>query len=173
MCVYTASIVSTPLFLQSQCQRVISFVADVHLHSHYSRATSRDLTPENLHRWSELKGIDLVGTADFTHPEWLAQIKEKLEPAQEGVFRLKPNLARPVDDETHASCRCDVHFLLTVEISSIYKKNGRTRKVHNVVALPDFASVDALNRRLAAIGNLKSDGRPILGLEKRGGTPPH
>jgi uncharacterized protein (TIGR00375 family) len=145
----------------------VSFVADIHLHSHYSRATSRDLTPENLHRWSALKGIDLVGTADFTHPEWLAEIKEKLEPAQQGVFRLKPNLARPVDDDIHASCQRDVRFLLTVEISSIYKKNGRTRKVHNVVALPDVASVDALNRRLGAIGNLKSDGRPILGLDSR------
>ena len=145
----------------------MSFIADLHLHSHYSRATSRDLTPENLHKWSALKGIDLVGTADFTHPEWLAQIKAKLEPAEEGVFRLKQPLARPVDAVIYPSCRRDVRFLLTVEINCIYKKNGRTRKVHNIVSLPDFSSVDALNRRLATIGNLKSDGRPILKLDSR------
>ena len=145
----------------------MSFVADVHLHSHYSRATSRDLTLENLHKWSALKGIDLVGTADFTHPQWLAQIKNKLEPAEDGLFRLQPAVARPVDDDVYVSCRRKVRFLLTVEISSIYKKNGRTRKVHNIVALPDFTSVDELNRRLGAIGNLKSDGRPILGLDCR------
>tara|TARA_Y100001960_G_C14699019_1_gene840555 strand:- start:166 stop:915 length:750 start_codon:yes stop_codon:yes gene_type:complete len=145
----------------------MSFVADVHLHSRHSRATSRDLTPENLHRWSALKGIDLVGTADFTHPEWLAEIKQKLEPAEDGILRLRPDLARAVEDELYPSCRREVRFFFTVEISSIYKKNGRTRKVHNVVALPNFAAVDELNHRLAAIGNLNPDGRPILGLDCR------
>lgn len=145
----------------------MSFVADVHLHSRHSRATSRDLTLENLHRWSALKGIDLVGTADFTHPEWLAEIKQKLEPAEDGILRLTPDLARVVEDELYPSCRREVRFLLTVEICSIYKKNGRARKVHNVVTLPDFAAVDKLNRRLAAIGNLNSDGRPILGVDCR------
>ena len=145
----------------------MEFVADIHLHSRWSRATSRDLNPENLHKWSQLKGIGVVGTADFTHPEWLAELKEKLEPAEEGLFRLRPDLAKPVDGQVPPSCRGEVRFLLTVEISSIYKRGGRTRKVHNVVCLPGFDAVDDLNRRLSAIGNLGSDGRPILGLDSR------
>ena len=143
------------------------FVADVHLHSRHSRATSKELNPENLFKWSALKGVNVVGTADFTHPEWLAELKEKLEPAEEGLFRLKPEIAAPVEAELPATCRGEVRFLLSVEISSIYKKNDRTRKVHNVVILPDFAAADELNRRLGAIGNLKSDGRPILGLDSK------
>ena len=145
----------------------MEFVADIHLHSRWSRATSRDLNPENLHKWSQLKGIGVVGTADFTHPEWLAELKEKLEPAEEGLFRLRPKLAAPVDGQVPRSCRGEVRFLLTVEISSIYKRGGRTRKVHNVVCLPGFDAVDDLDRRLSAIGNLGSDGRPILGLDSR------
>ena len=145
----------------------MEFIADIHLHSRWSRATSRDLNPENLHKWSQLKGIGVVGTADFTHPEWLAELKEKLEPAEEGLFRLRPDLAKPVDGQVPPSCRGEVRFLLTVEISSIYKRGGRTRKVHNVVCLPGFDAVDDLNRRLSAIGNLGSDGRPILGLDSR------
>jgi uncharacterized protein (TIGR00375 family) len=145
----------------------VRFVADVHLHSRHSRATSKELNPENLFKWSALKGVNVVGTADFTHPEWLAELKEKLEPAEEGLFRLKPEVAAPVEAELPNTCRGAVRFLLSVEISSIYKKNDRTRKVHNVVILPDFASADELNRRLGAIGNLKSDGRPILGLDSR------
>jgi uncharacterized protein (TIGR00375 family) len=143
------------------------FVADIHLHSRWSRATSRDLTPENLHKWSMLKGIGVVGTADFTHPEWLAELKEKLVPAEEGLYRLRPELLDDVEEEVPPSCRREVRFLPSVEISSIYKRGGRTRKIHNVVCLPSFDAVDALNRRLGAIGNLKSDGRPILGLDSR------
>lgn len=143
------------------------FVADVHLHSRYARATSRDLNPENLHLWSALKGITVVGTGDFTHPAWLAELQEKLEPAEEGLYRLKAPWRQPVEAQIPPSCLAEVRFLLSVEISSIYKKNGRTRKVHNVVVIPGFEQVEALNRRLGAIGNLKSDGRPILGLDSR------
>ena len=143
------------------------FVADVHLHSRYAMATSRDLNPENLHRWSALKGVDLVGTGDFTHPEWLRELKRKLEPAEEGLFRLRQKWRRPIEAELPASCQRQVRFILSVEICSIYTKHGRTRKVHNIVLLPSFDRVTALNKRLAAIGNLKSDGRPILGLDSR------
>ena len=145
----------------------MNFLADIHLHSRWSRATSRDLTPENLHMWSMLKGISVVGTADFTHPEWLAELKEKLVPAEDGLYRLHADRLDPVEEEVPPACRREVRFLLSVEISSIYKKNGRTRKVHNVLCLPSFDAVDKLNRRLGAIGNLKSDGRPILGLDSR------
>lgn len=143
------------------------FILDIHLHSSHSRATSRDLTPENLHRWSALKGLTVVGTGDFTHPAWLEELKTKLEPAEEGLYRLKSACRAPVERDLPTTCRGEVRFLLSVEISSIYKKNGRTRKVHNLVLMPDFASVERLNRRLGEIGNLKSDGRPILGLDSR------
>ena len=143
------------------------FVADVHLHSRYSRATSRDLTPENLHKWAALKGVHVVGTGDFTHPEWYAELQEKLEPAEEGLFQLIPSLRDSVEAQLPSSCRHPVRFALSVEISSIYKKGDRTRKVHNVVLMPDLGAVEGLNRRLGAIGNIKSDGRPILGLDSR------
>ena len=143
------------------------FVADVHLHSRFSMATSRDLDLENLHLWSALKGVDVVGTGDYTHPEWLRELKRKLEPAEEGLLRLKKKWRHAVEAELPASCQRQVRFILSVEISSIYKKNSRTRKVHNVVLLPSFDCASRLNKRLGAIGNLKSDGRPILGLDSR------
>jgi len=143
------------------------FVADVHLHSRYSRATSRELNPENLHKWAALKGVDLVGTGDSTHPEWVAELKEKLEPAEDGLFQLRSELRDSVEADLPALCRNPVRFVLSAEISSIYKKNDRTRKVHNLVLLPDLDSADELNRRLGSIGNITSDGRPILGLDSR------
>ncbi len=143
------------------------FVIDVHLHSRYARATSRSLNPESMHQWSALKGVDVVGTGDFTHPEWFAELQQQLEPADEGLFRLKESWRGPVDQALPPSCRRPVRFILSVEISSIYKKNGRTRKIHNVVILPSFDAVARLNQRLGAIGNLASDGRPILGLDSR------
>lgn len=141
------------------------FVADLHIHSRYARATSRDLNPENLYKWASLKGITVVGTGDFTHPAWFAELQEKLEPAETGLYRLKAPLRAAVDRTLPESCHQDIRFLLSVEISSIYKRHGRTRKVHNLVLLPDFDHAAEFNRRLGAIGNLKSDGRPILGLD--------
>jgi PHP family Zn ribbon phosphoesterase len=129
------------------------FVADLHIHSRYARATSRDLNPENLHKWAALKGITVVGTGDFTHPAWVEELQAKLEPAEAGLYRLKAPWRQVVEQALPPSCRQDVRFLLSVEISSIYKKHGRTRKVHNLVMLPDLASVEAFNRRLGAIGN--------------------
>lgn len=143
------------------------FVADVHLHSRFSRATSRALNPENLYKWSALKGVNVVGTGDFTHPEWIEELKDRLEPAEEGLFRLKPALQAAVDEDLPERCRGTVRFVLSTEISVIYKKNDRTRKVHHVVLMPDFEAVGRLNGRLGDIGNLKSDGRPILGLDSR------
>jgi len=143
------------------------FVADVHLHSRFSRATSRQLNPENLYKWSALKGVNVVGTGDFTHPEWIGELKDRLEPAEEGLFRLRPALRAAVDEDLPERCRGTVRFVLSTEISVIYKKNDRTRKVHHVVLMPDFEAVERLNARLGDIGNLKSDGRPILGLDSR------
>ena len=142
-------------------------MADVHLHSRFSRATSRQLNPENLYKWSALKGVNVVGTGDFTHPEWIEELKDRLEPAEEGLFRLKPARRAAVDEELPERCRGTVRFVLSTEISLIYKKNDRTRKVHHVVLMPGFEAVERLNARLGDIGNLKSDGRPILGLDSR------
>ncbi len=142
----------------------MQFTTDLHVHSRYARATSPDLNPENLHKWAALKGITVVGTGDFTHPAWFAELQEKLEPAEEGLYRLKNPWRQAVEQEVPPACRREVRFLLSVEISSIYKKNGRTRKVHNLVMLPNLERAEAFNRRLGAIGNIKSDGRPILGL---------
>ena len=143
----------------------MSFIADLHIHSRYSRAVSKDMVPESLYRWAQLKGITVVGTGDFTHPGWFTELQEKLEPAEPGLYRLKPELAAPVDAEIPASCRADVRFMLTSEISSIYKRHERTRKVHNLIFAPSFSAVGNMTERLARIGNLHSDGRPILGLD--------
>ncbi|MBT7455620.1 MAG: AAA family ATPase, partial [Gemmatimonadetes bacterium] len=103
------------------------FVADIHLHSRFSRATSRDLNPQSLYQWANLKGITVVGTGDFTHPVWLQELKDTLEPAEEGLYQLRQEHRDEVDGQIPASCHGDVRFMLTVEISTIYKKRDRTR----------------------------------------------
>lgn len=142
----------------------MQFIADLHIHSRYSRACSRDLTPENLCRWGQLKGINVIGTGDFTHPLWVEELQEKLEPADNNLLILKKGLW---PDNVPQSCRGEVNFLLSTEISCIYKKDGKTRKIHALVFVPDFASALRLNSTLAKIGNIRSDGRPILGLDAR------
>ncbi|OGW57200.1 MAG: DNA helicase UvrD [Nitrospirae bacterium RBG_16_43_8] len=140
------------------------FIADLHMHSKYSRATSRDMTPENLWKWSQLKGITVLGTGDFTHPQWLSEIKEKLGNSGNGLFRLKKKYW--VND-IPASCSSEMYFMLTAEISCIYSKNGRLRKIHSIVLAPDFNAAEKINSRLSKIGNLSADGRPILGLDAK------
>jgi len=132
----------------------MKYIADFHLHSKYSRATSKDMDLENLDKWAKIKGIKVLGTGDFTHPEWFKILKEKLEPAEPGLFKLKNS-----DSETR--------FILTVEISCIYSKGGRVRKIHIIVFAPNFDVVEKINTHLGWIGNLKSDGRPILGLDAK------
>ena len=145
----------------------MQFIADFHIHSRFSMATSRDCNPENLHKWAKWKGLTLVGTGDFTHPEWMEEMKEKLEPSGDGqgLYRLKPGFEDreiadlPGDDEL------PVRFIVSGEISSIYKKNDKTRKVHSLILLPSLEAAEKVNKRLDAIGNIRSDGRPILGLD--------
>ena len=143
------------------------FHADLHLHSHYSRATSKNLNLEHLYKWAQLKGIRVVGTGDFVHPGWMDELEEKLQPAEEGLFRLKPEHERAMQDQVPAACRAPVRFMLTVEISNIYKRLGRVRKVHNILLAPGFEAARGIQARLDAIGNIRSDGRPILGLDSR------
>ena len=123
-------------------------VADLHLHSHFSRATSKDLTLEQLWRWAQLKGVSLIITGDIAHPGWLKEIRQKLEPAEGELFKLKDEISKPLLATVPPPCRSDVRFLLGGEVSNIYKKTGATRKVHHMLYLPDLASVERLQARL-------------------------
>ncbi|MBC8530686.1 UvrD-helicase domain-containing protein [Gehongia tenuis] len=138
------------------------YIADLHIHSKYSRATSGEAVPEYLDLWARKKGIGLMGTGDFTHPAWRAELREKLIPAEEGLYVLKEERRLPGFEDRETP-----RFVVTGEISSIYKKNGRTRKIHNVILLPSLEAAEALSGKLEAIGNIHSDGRPILGLDSR------
>lgn len=140
---------------------------DVQIHSKYSRATSRNADIDHLALWARKKGITVVGTGDFTHPAWLAEIKDKLVPAEPGLFRLRPDLEAWVDEQAPAACSGPVRFMLEVEISTIYKKDGKVRKIHHLIFVPDMDAADRLVAALSKIGNLASDGRPILGLDSR------
>jgi uncharacterized protein (TIGR00375 family) len=143
-------------------------VADLHIHSRFSRATSPSLDFPVLFRGALEKGIQLLGTGDFTHPGWMGEIEEQLEPAEEGLFKLKPALARAARQGVARACAsADVRFVLQVEISNVYRKDGRVRKNHNLVYVPSLAAARGLNARLAKLGNLASDGRPILRLDAR------
>ena len=137
-------------------------IADLHLHSRYSRATSADCDAPHLELWARMKGVALLGTGDFTHPKWRQELQEQLEPAEEGLYTLKEGERLPCPVAGPAP-----RFVLSGEISTIYKQDGKTRKVHHVILLPGLEEAEALARRLEAIGNLHSDGRPILGLDSR------
>jgi len=126
----------------------MEFIADFHIHSKYSRATSRDMDTQHIAEWAKSKGITLMGTGDFTHHLWLEELKANLEDLGNGLFKYK-----------------DVYFILTVEISSIYSKKGKTYRIHNVIFSPSFKTTDKINAKLSQRGNLASDGRPILGLD--------
>lgn len=140
-------------------------VADLHIHSPYSRAVSKEMTLENLDYWARLKGIAVMGTGDFTHPAWIKEIKSKLEPAEPGLYTLKivPSLASTAREAKLGTTR----FVLTVEISSIYSKGGKTRRIHNLIFAPSIETAEKINAALGWQGNLKSDGRPILGLDAK------
>src|SRR5210317_2636728 len=145
----------------------MKFIADLHVHSKFSRATAKNLDLENLYIAAQLKGISVVGTGDFTYPQWFSEICEKLEPAEEGLFKLKDEIAKVCDEKVPDACRSLVRFILSTEISNIYKKNDKTRKNHNLVLVPDLAVAEKFSAKLDKIGNIKSDGRPILGLDAR------
>lgn len=138
------------------------YIADLHIHSRYSRATSKDCTPEHLDLWARRKGIHLIGTGDFTHRAWRDELREKLEPAKGGLYRLKKEYR--IKDGT-AGTAWEPRFVVTGEISSIYKKYDKTRKVHSLILLPGLEDADLISAKLETIGNIHSDGRPILGLD--------
>ena len=149
----------------------MSFIADLHIHSRFSRATSKQLTPAHLAAWARCKGIDLLGTGDFTHPHWRQELRDQLvEDADSGLYRLRRGQAETPDfleGDGGLLHDAEPRFILQTEISSIYKRHGKVRKVHNLVFVPTLEDADRLSRRLESIGNLASDGRPILGLDSR------
>ncbi len=143
------------------------FHSDLHLHSSYAYACAKNITPEKLSYWARKKGIKLIGTADFTHPAWRKELKEKLVPAEPGLYRLRPELENIVEEELDTLIGEPTRFMLQVEISTIYKKGEKTRKIHHLCYMPDWDALDKFCARLGAIGNLNSDGRPILKLDSR------
>jgi hypothetical protein len=145
----------------------MNFVADLHIHSHYSRATSKDLTLEHLWKWAQIKGVTVVATGDIAHPGWLAEMQREVGAGGAGAVPLKEEFAATVAADLPPTCRGAVRFLLGGEISNIYKRHGKTRKVHNLIFAPDFDTVARLQTRLERIGNIRADGRPILGLDSR------
>lgn len=141
----------------------MKIIADLHIHSPYARAVSKEMTLENLDYWAKLKGINVIGTGDFTHPAWMREIKTKLEPAEAGLYKLKPGIKPQVQGVS----RQETRFVLTVEISSIYSKGGKVRRIHNLIFAPSLEAAEKINTTLGWYGNLKSDGRPILGLDSK------
>lgn len=139
-------------------------IADLHIHSRYSMATSKDGTPENLELWARKKGISILGTGDFTHEKWREELKDSMVSAEDGFYKLKDEKRLPeaerMKDQT-------VRFVVSGEISCIYKKNGKTRKAHHLILLPGLGEAEKMAKKLEKIGNIHSDGRPILGLDSR------
>lgn len=143
----------------------MELIVDLHVHSHYSRATSRNCTIDGLYYWGKMKGINVIGTGDFTHPEWFIEFRSKLEPIDGGLFKLKKEIADDIDKTLPPSVHHNpIFFVPSVEIASIYKKLDKVRKLHQLIIMPSFEAVSRLNTKLERIGNLGSDGRPILGI---------
>ena len=140
------------------------FFADLHIHSRFSRATSKYVSLESLWKWAQIKGISVIGTGDFTHPQWYEELNEKLDINNNNLLKLRDKYK---DKSIPDSCINEVSFMLTTEVSCIYSKNGRVRKIHSLIFVPDFAAASKLSHELSKIGNISSDGRPILGLDAK------
>lgn len=136
----------------------MKIIADLHLHSKYSRATSKESDLEHFSLAAQKKGVNLLGTGDFTHPQWFKELKEKLVPAEEGFYRLK-------NASFYSGSEKEVRFVVTGEISNIYQRGGQVRRVHNLIVLPSLEAAEKINQALSWQGNLAADGRPILGLD--------
>ncbi len=141
---------------------MMHYIADLHTHSHYAYATSNNLNLETLYQWAHIKGIQVLGTGDFTHPAWFQELQDKLVPDGTGFYQLKnpPSL-------THKSLSAEVRYCLSTEVCTIHTDAGKVRKNHSLLYAPDLATVAKLNAKLSTIGNLAADGRPILGLSPR------
>jgi DNA helicase II / ATP-dependent DNA helicase PcrA len=143
----------------------MSFYADLHLHSRYARATSRNANLVELAWWARRKGIAVLGTGDFTHPAWFQELNESLLPAEPGLFRLRDELDRAVVGRLPPSCHAPLRFLLAVEVSTAFHRDGRARRMHHLLYVPSLQAAAALNDRLGRRGNLTEDGRPTLAMD--------
>ncbi|MDP4007200.1 MAG: endonuclease Q family protein [bacterium] len=137
----------------------MKIIADFHIHSRFARATSKEMNLSNLDLWAKKKGISVMGTGDFTHPMWFKELKEQLEPVEEGLYKLKPSFAKATEGKAR--------FVFSSEISCIYSKGGKVRKIHLILIVPSLSAVEKINTQLGWIGNLRSDGRPILGIDAK------
>jgi len=126
----------------------MKIISDLHLHSRFSRATSKELTIKNLEKYARMKGVNLLGTGDFTHPEWIKELKQELSEDDSGILKTKTGF----------------NFLLSTEISLIYSQNNRGRKIHNIILAPDFETVEQITKALMRKGRVDYDGRPIFGM---------
>ena len=126
------------------------FIADFHIHSKYSRATSHEMTVGKIAEAARTKGVKLVGSADFTHPKWLEELEQTVKPTREGLFAYD-----------------DTYFILVTEVNTTYTQNGKLRRIHHMIFAPDFDSVHRINEKLAAYGNLMADGRPTLLIDSK------
>ena len=138
-------------------------IADFHIHSRFARACSKYLTLPTIAAWSQIKGIDLIGTADFTHPIWLSEIRRDLKEAGDGIYQLK----NPIELPFPVKNAKPVRFLLTHEIATIWSQAGKLRRMHTILIAPSLEAAEALTKALAPYGKLGSDGRPILGMSAR------
>jgi DNA helicase-2/ATP-dependent DNA helicase PcrA len=143
----------------------MKFLADFHIHSKYSYATSKFIDLQALAVWGQLKGLTVMGTGDFTHPIWRKELSEQLQPAEQGLFMLRPDLQQKVDENVYASCHRLQRFMLTAEVSTIFRRNGKCYKVHSLIFIPSLHVADAIAAKLSTIGNIVYDGRPTLGLD--------
>ena len=141
------------------------YIADFHIHARYAYATSKQMNIPSLARWGQLKGIQIMGTGDFTHPLWQAELRNYLQEAEQGLFTLKPQYQQEVGEQTFDSCKSQQRFLLSAEIATIFRRNKRVYKLHSLVLAPSFQAMEKISSILGAIGNIVSDGRPILSLD--------
>ncbi|HEV8165923.1 MAG TPA: endonuclease Q family protein [Actinomycetota bacterium] len=143
----------------------MSFYADLHLHSRYAKATSRNADLIELAWWARRKGITVLGTGDFTHPAWFEELTQRLVPAEPGLYRLRDELDQAVLDRLPPSCRGPLRFLMTVEVSTAFQRDGRARRMHHLLYVPDLETAATLNDRLGRSGNITEDGRPTLAMD--------
>lgn len=145
----------------------MELIVDLHTHSSFARATSKQLTLENIYKWAKIKGINVISTADFTHPKWFSELTSKLEPDGNGLLKLKDKYSNQIES-IHRSVKNNiVRFILSTEISNIYSKNGKVRRLHNLVIVPNFEVASEIISQLSRIGNLNADGRPIIGMDSK------
>jgi DNA helicase-2/ATP-dependent DNA helicase PcrA len=143
----------------------MSFYADLHLHSRYAKATSRNADLVELAWWARRKGIAVLGTGDFTHPAWFEELRQRLVAAEPGLYRLRPELDRAVLERLPPSCRGELRFLMATEVSTAFRRDGRARRMHHLLYVPDLDAAAALGDRLGRRGNLAEDGRPTLAMD--------